>query len=125
MFFPEGRVRIFLYGQPTDLRKSFDGLYGVVKHAMGRDPLSGDLYAFINRRATLIKVLYFDRTGFCLWAKRLERGRFVRDATRRDAELDVTGLTLLLEGLERRDLVARRRYRAGESALHPRVGMVA
>ena len=114
MFFPEARVRVFLYGQPADLRKSFDGLYGPVKHGMGRDPLSGDLYSFVNRRGTLIKVLYFDRSGFCRWAKRLEQGRFVRDWSRQPAgELDLTGLKLLLEGLERRDLVAHKRYRPG------------
>ena len=66
MFFPEGRVRVFLYGQPTDMRKSFDGLYALVKHALGRNPLSGDLYTFCNRSDTLVKVPYFDRTGFCI-----------------------------------------------------------
>lgn len=112
MFFPEGQVRVFVYGQPTDMRKSFNGLYALVKNALGEDPLSGHLFAFINRRATLIKVLYFDRSGLCIWAKRLEQGRFVRDwSQRRTVELDLTGLTLLLEGLERRDLVAHKRYR--------------
>ena len=117
MFFPEGRVRVFLYGEPTDMRKSFDGLYALVKHALGRDPTSGDLYTFCNRRGTLIKVLYFDRTGFCIWAKRLEQGRFVRQWSRvRGGELDVTGLKLLLEGLERRDMVAHKRYQGAASA---------
>ncbi len=117
MFFPEGRVRVFLYGEPTDMRKSFDGLYALVKHALGRDPTSGDLYTFCNRRGTLIKVLYFDRTGFCIWAKRLEQGRFVRQWSRvRGGELDVTGLKLLLEGLERRDMVAHKRYQGVASA---------
>lgn len=112
MFFPEAQVRVFVFGQPADMRKSFDGLYALVKHAMGEDPLSGHLFVFINRRATLVKVLYFDRSGFCIWAKRLERGRFVREwSSARTAELDVTGLKLLLEGLERRDLVAHKRYR--------------
>jgi len=124
MFFPEGQVRVFVYGQPTDMRKSFNGLYALVKNALGEDPLSGHLFAFINRRATLIKVLYFDRSGLCIWAKRLEQGRFVRDWSRmRTAELDITGLTLLLEGLERRDLVAHKRYRrTRESTLGQAVG---
>ena len=113
MFFPEGQVRVFVFGQPADMRKSFDGLYALVKHAMGEDPLSGHLFVFINRRATLVKVLYFDRSGFCIWAKRLERGRFIREwSSAGTAELDVTGLKLLLEGLERRDLVAHKRYRS-------------
>jgi transposase len=58
MFFPEGQVRVHLYGQPVDMRKSFDGLYALARHGLGQDPLSGHLYAFINRRATQIKVLY-------------------------------------------------------------------
>jgi len=61
------------------MRKSFDGLSALVKHAMGLDPLSGRLFVFINRRATQMKVLYFDRSGFCVWAKRLEAGRLVSD----------------------------------------------
>ena len=79
MFFPEGQVRVFVYGAPVNLRLSFDGLYALTKNRLGQDPLSGSLYAYINRRATQIKVLYFDRSGFCIWSKRLERGRFIGD----------------------------------------------
>ena len=111
MFFPEGQVRVHVYGRPTDMRKSFDGLYALTRQELGLDPLSGQLFAFINRRATQIKVLYFDRTGFCVWAKRLEQGRFLSDwrgvATR---EMDWTGLKLLLEGIEPK--VIKKRYRA-------------
>jgi len=70
---------VHLFAAPTDMRKSFDGLSALVKHAMGLDPLSGRLFVFINRRATQMKVLYFDRSGFCVWAKRLEAGRLVSD----------------------------------------------
>ena len=77
MFFPEGQVRVFLYGEPVSMRLSFDGLYARTRHRMQQDPLSGDLFAFINRRATQIKVLYFDRTGLCVWSKRLEQGRLI------------------------------------------------
>lgn len=111
MFFPEGGVRVWVYGQPTDMRKSFDGLYALVRNALRQDPLSGALFVFINRRATQTKVLYWDRTGFCVWAKRLEQGRLVSDwHSMRDREMDWTGLKLLLEGIEpgRR----RKRYRA-------------
>jgi transposase len=110
MFFPEGQVRVQLYGRPVDLRRSFDGLYALTRQELGEDPMSGSLYAFINRRATQIKVLYWDRTGFCVWAKRLERGCFVSDWGRVSTkEMDWTGLKLLLEGIEPR--VVRRRYR--------------
>lgn len=110
MFFPEGQVRVHVYGRPTDMRKSFDGLYALTRQELDQDPLSGRLFVFINRRATQMKVLYFDRTGFCVWAKRLEQGRFLSDwravVTR---EMDWTGLKLLLEGIEPK--VVRKRYK--------------
>lgn len=103
MFFPEGRIRVHLYGRPADMRKSFDGLYALTCHELGKDPLSGELFVFVNRRGTQMKVLYFDRSGFCVWAKRLERGRFLGDwRTVRSREMDWTGLKLLLEGIEPR-----------------------
>jgi transposase len=71
MFFPEGGVRVFLYGEPVSMRLSFDGLYALARHRMQLDPTTGNLFAFINRRATQIKVLYFDRTGWCVWANQL------------------------------------------------------
>ena len=101
MFFPEGQIRVHLYGEPTDMRKSFDGLQALTKHGLGADPLNGALYVFINRRATQMRVLYFDRSGFCIWAKRLEAGRFISDwRAVRTREMDWTGLKLLLEGIE-------------------------
>lgn len=111
MFFPEGRVRAFVYGEPVDMRKSFTGLYALTRHALQRDPLSGDLYVFINRRGNYLKCLYWDRSGFCLWAKRLERGRFVGSwHCQQTLALDWTGLKLLLEGIE----PGRRRLRYQE-----------
>ena len=110
MFFPEGQVRVFVFGEPVSMRLSFDGLYGLTKNRLGLDPLNGNLYAFINRRATQMKVLYFDRTGLCVWAKRLEQGRLLSDwSTVRTREMDWTGLKLLLEGIEPRRV--RKRYR--------------
>ena len=110
MFFPEGQVRVYVYGCPADLRKSFDGLYALTRQQLGEDPLSGNLFAFINRRATQIKVLYFDRTGLCVWAKRLEAGRFLSDWRKaRTQQMDWTGLKLLLEGIEVK--ARRKRYK--------------
>lgn len=101
MFFPEGRVRVFVYGRPVDMRLGFTGLYALTRHRLQQDPMSGHLFVFVNRRGSYLKALYWDRTGFCLWAKRLERGRFVSDWSReRSRELDWTGLKMLLEGLE-------------------------
>lgn len=100
MFFPEGQIRVQIYGQPVDMRKSFAGLYALVRNNLQQDPLSGQLFVFINRRANQIKVLYWDRTGFCLWAKQLERGRFISHwQTVSHHETDWTGLKLLLEGI--------------------------
>lgn len=111
MFFPEGQIRVFVYGQPTDMRCSFDGLQGLTRHAMGQDPLSGALYVFINRRGTQVRVLYFDRNGFCVWSKRLEAGRFISDwRVVRTREMNWTALKLLLEGIEPGH--QRKRYRA-------------
>jgi transposase len=101
MFFPEGHIRVYLYGQPVDMRKSYDGLYALARQGLQQDPLNGQLFAFVNRRATQIKVLYFDRSGWCLWAKRLEAGRFIGDwRDVRHREMDCTALKLMLEGVE-------------------------
>ena len=70
--------RIFAYTEPTDMRKSFQGLLARVQQVFrGEDPYAGSLFVFVNRRGTFVKALAWDRTGFVLYAKRLERGRFV------------------------------------------------
>ena len=110
MFFPEGQVRVFLYGAPCDMRKSFDGLIALVKNAMGMDPLTGHLFVFVNRRGNLLKALYWDRSGFCIWSKKLEQGNFVSNwKTTHEREMDYTQLKLLLEGIETKS--QKKRYR--------------
>jgi transposase len=108
MFFPEARIRVLLYGKPCDMRKSFDGLSALVRNELHGNPLDGSLYAFVNRKATQMRVLYFDRGGYCVWGKRLEAGRFL---SRWDAQqtraLEWTELKLLIEGIE----IGRRRKR--------------
>ena len=69
-------VRVFLCTRPTDLRKGFDGLSGLVREGFSQDPLSGHLFLFLNRRRDRIKILYFDRDGLAIWFKRLEVGSF-------------------------------------------------
>ena len=101
MFFAEGQIRVHLYGQPCDMSKSDDGLQALARHAMGLNPLDGALYVFVNRRGSQLKCLYFDRSGFCIWGKRLESGKFIGDwSAVRTREMDWTGLKLLIEGLE-------------------------
>jgi transposase len=110
MFFPEGQIRVYLYGQPADLRCSFNGLQALTRQGLGQDPTDGGLYVFVNRRGTQMRVLYFDRSGFCVWSKRLESGRFISDwRAVRSREMNWTQLKLLLEGIE--PARQRKRYR--------------
>lgn len=81
------------------MRKSIDGLVGLVKNALDEDPLGGSLYVFINRRRTYIKSVYWDRTGFCMFAKRLERGRFTLPGDEETFELSEQAFRLLLDGI--------------------------
>ena len=101
MFYPDSRQRIWLYTKPTDMRKSFNGLIGIIHGQLHANAQNGDWFVFVNRRKTHIKVLYFDGSGFCIWLKRLEQGQFnFRPSTADKKALDFTGLQLLLAGIE-------------------------
>ena len=91
--------RILAYREPVDMRNSFHGLVGLVKSALLEDPLSGTLYLFSNRRRTLVKGVFWDRTGFCLFAKRLERGHFVFPGEGERLELSEQRFRLFLDGI--------------------------
>lgn len=96
-----GRARIFAYCEPTDMRKGFEGLSSLVKEALGKNPLSGSLFLFSNRRRTHAKILWFDGSGLCVLAKRLERGRFAslwEHASHKTLPLKNSELELFLEG---------------------------
>jgi len=82
------------------MRKSFDGLAGLVRQGLGEDPGDGSLYVFVNRRRTQMKVLYFDRSGFCVWSKRLEQGRFQVDFRQGKQTLEWSTLQMILEGID-------------------------
>jgi transposase len=100
MMLPRQRPsRILAWREPVDMRKSFDGLVGLVRGAMREDPLSGDLYVFVNRRGNHLKFVYWDRTGFALFAKRLERGRFEIPGRDQAQHLSVEQLYLILDGI--------------------------
>ena len=95
------KFSVFAYARPADLRKGFDGLYGLVTQQMQGDPLSGDLFLFVNKHRTRAKCLLWDGTGLCVYAKRLERGRFAklwRDDGVGPLQLTQTELALFLEG---------------------------
>ncbi len=91
--------RILAYRQPVDMRKSFNGLISLVQNTLSDDPLSVSLYMFINKRGNYVKAVYWDRTGFCLFAKRLERGRFVFPGNAETFELSEQKLRLILDGI--------------------------
>jgi transposase len=106
-------VRVFLCTQPTDLRKGFDGLHALASQVFQRDPLEGHLFLFLNRRRDRIKLLYWDRDGLAVWAKRLELGTYQipsSPAESRGMELDATQLALLLTGIDLKSAQRRKRY---------------
>lgn len=108
-------VRIYVAREPVDCRKSFDGLSALVRSVFGHDPLCGHLFVFLNRRADQSQILFFDRTGFCIVKKRLERGTFrVARSADDDAthvEVDAAELALMLEGIDLRGATKRKRWR--------------
>lgn len=81
------------------MRKQFDGLVAIVRNELREDPLSGSLYVFTNRRRNYVKLVYWDRTGYCLFAKRLERGRFSLPGDAETFELSEQAFRLLLDGI--------------------------
>src|SRR5262245_6116083 len=94
-------VSIHLAIDPVDLRLGFDGLAGLVRSRLAADPLGGHLFVFHNRAANRLKILYWDRHGFCLWCKRLERGRFHVPAAEAVAvTLTLTQLQMLIDGID-------------------------
>ncbi len=92
--------RILAYSKAVDMRKSFNGLISVAKRELGEDPLSGTLFVFINRRGNYLKSIYWDRTGYCLFAKKLEKGRFKFPKGDSKQELSEQVLKLMLDGIE-------------------------
>ena len=104
-------VRVYVATEPVSLRKSFDGLCNEVRCVLGRDPLCGHVFVFINRRQTQLKVLYYDRGGYCVWAKRLEQGQFHPQGQGDKRRLEWTELKLILEGIDLRSIRRFKRYR--------------
>jgi len=104
-------VSIFLCTQPTDMRKGFDGLSGIVRGAFGADPLDGSLFLFVNRRRDRIKILHFDVSGYWLYYKLLEAGTFEVIASEGACvQIDSTQLAMLLGGVSLVGVRRRKRY---------------
>ena len=106
---PSRAVRAYAYPAPADLRKGYDGLFGLVQNGLKADPMSGDLFLFVNESRKLCKVLVWDGTGLCIFQKRLERGCFA-ELWRDDGQvvkLTQSELALFIEGctlIDRRSL---------------------
>lgn len=104
-------VRIFLATQPADMRRGFDGLAALTTAVIGQDPLSGHLFVFRNRRGDRLKILYWDRDGLAIWAKRLERGTFRFPASAGDRlEVTTAEMAAILEGIDLSCARRRRRF---------------
>jgi len=114
-------VRVFVHLGPTDMRRSFDGLAAMVREIIQADPLSGHLFVFFNRRRDRVKILFWDRTGLCLWYKRLEQGVFtLPQASESDqpqsVEMTWADLSLILEGIDLTGAKRRKRFQLRRSA---------
>lgn len=106
-------VRVYLCTVPCDMRRSFDGLQGLVTSVMDLDALAGHLFVFSNRKRDRVKILYWDRDGFAIWSKRLEEGTYAipfgKNEERR-CELSSQELSALLSGIDLSAAKRRKRY---------------
>lgn len=103
----------YLYREPTDMRKSFDGLSGIVQGQLHRSPTSGEVFIFINRRRNKVKLLRWEQGGFILYYKRLERGTFELPKFEKESvsyRMSWSGLMLMIEGVSIEKSKQRRRY---------------
>jgi transposase len=113
MLRPPSITQIFVCLQPVDLRRGFDGLAGIVGDALQQNPTSGALYVFRNRRADRIKLLHWDRDGYVIWYKRLEKGTFQWPSLGSDSiamTVSSTELIMILDGIELSSVRKRPRY---------------
>lgn len=104
--------RIFVYTNPTDMRKSFNGLSGLVKEHFQVDLFSGHLFVFFNRKRDYVKILMWDNDGLSLWCKRLESGTFEKLVNEEEGsfEIDSAGLIMMLRGVQIAGTPRRKRY---------------
>ena len=115
-----GHYQLYLYTDATDMRKSFDGLSGLVASTLGRDPLDGSLYMFLSKRRNRMKCLVWDRTGFWLFYKRLEKGTFqlpTHSSDQAGLSLSYEQWMLILEGIDLGSVKHRPRYHRIEAAV--------
>ncbi len=94
--------KVFLSSQPVDMRKSYQGLGALVEEVLKQDPFSGYQFVFYNKRWNILKILYWHINGFCIWQKRLEKGRFQNLKMGEDSSIEITAYQLqgLIQGIE-------------------------
>ena len=112
MLLQDPNLKVWLYNHVTDMRKQFTGLAELVQSKLSESSSSGDLFVFLNRRRTQIKILYFSTGGYCLWSKRLEQGRFNNNGYQGDkVALNWAELQCLVEGIDLKNSRKRKRFR--------------
>jgi transposase len=115
-------VKVHMAVEPCDMRKQFDGLVLLVEQALRQDARSGHLFVFFNKRSTHVRVLFWDRSGFCTLSKRLERGTFrapwaaQETDGRTHVEVEAAELALILEGIDLRGAKRRPRWTPSPTA---------
>ena len=113
MFSLSSSHRFLLYSQPTDMRKSFDGLSGLVRNELASDPQSGDVFLFINKGRDKLKLLHWEGGSFVLYYKRLEKGTFELpryDSAVGSIKIDYARLVMIIDGLSVKNISKRKRY---------------
>lgn len=110
MFSLSSSNRFFLYQKPADMRKSFNGLSGLVRNEMNTNPMDGNVYVFLNKNRTLIKLLHWEDSGFTLYFKRLEKGVFERPDLEENNHLTWQKLVLIMEGISIDSIRKKKRF---------------
>ena len=113
MFGLDTSTKVFLYAKPCDMRKGFDGLFGLVQNEMELNPLSGYLFVFISKDRNKVKILFWDKDGLVLYCKRLEKGTFKRPTVNIHApnsELSQEEIYMILRGIDFEKTKKRKRY---------------
>ena len=93
-------IKVYVYAEPVDMRKQIDGLAAIVQHEMALDPFTKSLFIFINKRRDKLKILAWDKNGFLVWYKRLEKQRFPKIQSPENLKLSVKELNLFLDGYD-------------------------
>jgi transposase len=102
-------TRYYMYKEPTDMRFGINSLSGLVRNKLGFDPMNGDIFVFLGKRSNQIRILQWDRDGFAMYIKKLERGTFERPVLSGNGITD-SQLSLLLQGVKLESVSYRKRY---------------